>query len=102
MQSALYTQVSNAMGSRKSVADAKADIKPQNILIETSEINRMFEDSPSESFAPRFPPEASKDFYQTSAQLYSDEEDLETTTDVSVRLTDFDTGMKRRLRRFML
>ncbi|KAK4163967.1 Serine/threonine-protein kinase [Cladorrhinum sp. PSN259] len=46
------------------------DIKPQNILLETLAINKMFECAPSELFTPQLPPLAPpNDFYRPSEQL---------------------------------
>lgn len=70
-----------------------ADIKPQNILLETPEINKLFEQAPSEVFRPQLPPlDPPNDFYRPSEQLSSGKEDLAQATDVSVRLGDFGTG----------
>ncbi|KAM7186317.1 Serine/threonine-protein kinase [Naviculisporaceae sp. PSN 640] len=69
------------------------DIKPQNILLETPEIDRMFECAPSESFTPHFSPLAPpNDFYRPSEQVSSGKEDLATATDISIRLADFGTA----------
>ncbi|KAI0401759.1 serine kinase [Xylaria palmicola] len=68
------------------------DIKPQNILVETSEINEMFQYAPSEVFSPFYPPhDPPADYYMKSEQVISGEEELE-TADVSIRLTDFGTA----------
>ncbi|KAF5008976.1 hypothetical protein FDECE_4772 [Fusarium decemcellulare] len=70
-----------------------SDIKPQNILIETAEINEMFENAPSEVFLPQHPPlDPPNDFYIESSQISSAGEDLSQTTEVSVRLADFGTA----------
>ncbi|SPQ22208.1 1c17f1d4-95d7-478a-8e76-adfc9a26f8ae [Thermothielavioides terrestris] len=69
------------------------DIKPQNILVETTAINTMFEQAPSEAFRSERPPlEALNDFYMESRQVSSAEEDLTQPTDLSVRLADFGTS----------
>ncbi|RDA82776.1 hypothetical protein CP532_0407 [Ophiocordyceps camponoti-leonardi (nom. inval.)] len=69
------------------------DIKPTNILIESSAINEMFDKAPPEAFVPHDPPlPPPQDFYMESTQLSSHEEDLTQSTDVSVRLTDFGTS----------
>ncbi|KAL9063125.1 MAG: hypothetical protein Q9157_008402 [Trypethelium eluteriae] len=69
------------------------DIKPQNILTETTEINDMFKHAPSEVFAPDSVPDPPNDFYLRSEQISSGEEDLTAeTTALSVRLTDFGTS----------
>ncbi|KAK0643307.1 serine kinase [Cercophora newfieldiana] len=69
------------------------DIKPQNILLETPAINKMFECAPSELFTPQLPPLAQpNDFYRPSEQLSSGEQDLATATDISIRLADFGTA----------
>ncbi|KAL2021638.1 hypothetical protein VTK56DRAFT_6991 [Thermocarpiscus australiensis] len=69
------------------------DIKPQNILVETTAINTMFEKAPSEAFRLREPPlDPPNDFYMASTQVSSAEEDMATPTDLSVRLTDFGTS----------
>ncbi|KAM7198855.1 Serine/threonine-protein kinase [Rhypophila sp. PSN 637] len=69
------------------------DIKPQNILLETPAIDKMFECAPSESFIPHLPPLAPpNDFYRPSEQVSSGKEDLATTTDISIRLADFGTA----------
>ncbi|KAK3314436.1 kinase-like domain-containing protein [Apodospora peruviana] len=69
------------------------DIKPQNILLETPAINKMFECAPSEVFTPQLPPLAPpNDFYHPSEQLSSGEQDLATATDISIRLADFGTA----------
>ncbi|KAI1128415.1 kinase-like protein [Nemania abortiva] len=68
------------------------DIKPQNILIETSEINEIFRYAPSEVFGPFYPPHnPPADYYMKSEQIISGEEDLE-TADISIRLADFGTA----------
>ncbi|KAI1185293.1 kinase-like domain-containing protein [Nemania serpens] len=68
------------------------DIKPQNILIETSEINEMFRYAPSELFSPFDPPyDPPTDYYMKSEQVVSGEEEIE-TADVSIRLADFGTA----------
>lgn len=69
------------------------DIKPQNILIQTSAIKNMFQHAPSEAFKPdslALPPPL--DFYTESAQVSSAEEDLAHSTDISIMLADFGTG----------
>ena len=69
------------------------DIKPQNILVETSAINKMFQQVPSEAFRSRDPmPDPLNDFYSESVQVSSAEEDITHATDLSVRLGDFGTG----------
>ncbi|KAL2756618.1 hypothetical protein ACRALDRAFT_2102427 [Sodiomyces alcalophilus JCM 7366] len=69
------------------------DIKPQNILIESPAINRMFEQAPSEAFRPHGSPrEPPNDFYMASTQLSSKEEDITRPTEFSVRLADFGTS----------
>ncbi|OTA78343.1 hypothetical protein M434DRAFT_87359 [Hypoxylon sp. CO27-5] len=66
------------------------DIKPQNILIETQEINEMFDHAPSEVFLQQSPPVNPPDnFYMQSEPVTSGEEDLSKTTDISVKLADF-------------
>lgn len=69
------------------------DIKPQNILLETSSINEMFQYAPSEVFEPAGmvlnPP---NDFYMESSQVTSAEEDITCPIDLSVRLADLGTG----------
>ncbi|KAJ3578958.1 hypothetical protein NPX13_g1607 [Xylaria arbuscula] len=68
------------------------DIKPQNILLETTEINEMFAHAPSELFMPQSPPlPPPHDYYMQSEQVSSGEEDLTMPHDVSVRLADFGT-----------
>jgi serine/threonine-protein kinase SRPK3 len=75
-----------------SITDASQDIKPQNILIETSEINEMFQHAPSKVFSPCYPPhDPPTDYYMKSEQVISGEEKLE-TADVCIRLADFGTG----------
>ncbi|KAI0109230.1 serine kinase [Nemania sp. FL0031] len=65
------------------------DTKPQNILIETSEINEMFQYAPSEVFNSSYPPhDPPTDYYMKSMPVISGEEELE-TADISVRLTGF-------------
>ncbi|KAH6982299.1 kinase-like domain-containing protein [Ilyonectria sp. MPI-CAGE-AT-0026] len=69
------------------------DIKPQNILVETPAINKMFEQTPSEAFRPHGSPlEPPNDFYMASTQLSSTEEDIAHTAQVSIRLADFGTS----------
>ncbi|KAI1361335.1 serine protein kinase Sky1 [Xylaria arbuscula] len=69
------------------------DIKPQNILLETTEINEMFAHAPSELFMPQSPPlPPPHDYYMQSEQVSSGEEDLTMPHDVSVRLADFGTS----------
>ncbi|KAK0611714.1 kinase-like domain-containing protein [Immersiella caudata] len=69
------------------------DIKPQNILLETPLIDKMFEHARSEVFTSKLPSLAPpNDFYRPSEQLSSGEEDLATATDISVRLADFGTA----------
>ncbi|KAI1413533.1 kinase-like protein [Hypoxylon sp. FL1857] len=66
------------------------DIKPQNILIETSEIDEMFERAPSEVFLQQSPPvNPPGNFYMQSEPVTSGEEDLSKAADVSVKLADF-------------
>jgi serine/threonine-protein kinase SRPK3 len=68
------------------------DIKPQNILVETPAINKMFEQAPSAAFRPhRSPLEPPNDFYMESTQVSSAEEDIAHPTELSVRLADFGT-----------
>ncbi|KAF4448913.1 Sterigmatocystin 8-O-methyltransferase [Fusarium austroafricanum] len=68
-----------------------ANIKPQNISIETAEINDMFEHAPSDVFTPQFPPlDLPNDYYMRSEQISFAEEDLSTSVDISVRLADFE------------
>jgi serine/threonine-protein kinase SRPK3 len=67
------------------------DIKPQNILLETAEINEMFNNTPSEVFAPDSIREPPDDFYVESVQLTSGEEDIAASTSLNVRLADFGT-----------
>jgi serine/threonine-protein kinase SRPK3 len=67
------------------------DIKPQNILLETADINEMFNLAPSGVFAPDSIPEPPDDFYVKSVQLTSGEEDIMTSTSLNVRLADFGT-----------
>ncbi|EXU97719.1 serine/threonine protein kinase domain protein [Metarhizium robertsii] len=70
-----------------------SDIKPQNILIQTSAIKNMFKHAPSEAFKPdslALPPPL--DFYTESAQVSSAEEDLAHSTDISIMLADFGTA----------
>ncbi len=70
-----------------------ADIKPQNILLDTPAIRQMFEKAPPQAFAPRLPPlSPPNDFYRQSEQLSSGEEDLVHATDITVKLADFGTG----------
>ncbi|KAI0485612.1 kinase-like domain-containing protein [Xylaria cf. heliscus] len=65
---------------------------PQNTLIETSEINEMFQYAPSEVFSPFYPPhDPPTDYYMKSEPVISSEEELE-IADVSIRLTDFGTA----------
>lgn len=89
----IHTGSSNLLGIQlQGITDASLDIKPQNILIETSEINEMFQYAPSKVFSPFYPPhEPPTDYYMKTEQVISGEEELE-TADVSVRLTDFGTG----------
>ncbi|KAI1735516.1 kinase-like protein [Xylaria scruposa] len=69
------------------------DIKPQNILLETTEINEMFAHAPSEVFMPQSPPlPPPHDYYMQSEQVSSGEEDLTKPDDISVRLADFGTS----------
>ncbi|UNI24634.1 Non-specific serine/threonine protein kinase [Purpureocillium takamizusanense] len=69
------------------------DIKPGNLLIETSSINEMFEQAPSEAFRQRVSPlKPPNDFYMASTQLSSAEEDIAQPTELSVRLADFGTS----------
>jgi serine/threonine-protein kinase SRPK3 len=69
------------------------DIKPQNIVLETPAIDKMYNNAPSEAFAPKLPPlDPPNDFYRPSEQLSASEQDLATATDISVRLADFGTG----------
>ncbi|KND88077.1 Serine/threonine-protein kinase SRPK [Tolypocladium ophioglossoides CBS 100239] len=69
------------------------DIKPQNILVETSAINKMFQQAPSEAFQPDDSPlDPPNDFYVESIQVSSAEEDVAWSTDLSVRLADFGTA----------
>lgn len=78
--------------------DESLDIKPQNILIETAEINEIFENAPSEVFLPQDPPpDPPNNFYIQSSQISSADEDLSRVTEVSVRLADFGTGEKSRV-----
>ncbi|POR39117.1 Uncharacterized protein TPAR_00676 [Tolypocladium paradoxum] len=69
------------------------DIKPQNILVETPAINRMFEQAPSEAFRSHGlsldPPNS---FYVESTPVSSAEEDIADPTELSVRLADFGTS----------
>ncbi|KPM35260.1 hypothetical protein AK830_g11315 [Neonectria ditissima] len=69
------------------------DIKPQNILVESPAINKMFQQAPSEAFqrdgSSLKPP---NDFYVGSTQVSSAQEDLTCSTDLSVRLADFGTA----------
>ncbi|KAK3984177.1 Serine/threonine-protein kinase [Cladorrhinum sp. PSN332] len=66
-------------------------IKPQNILLETSAINTMFDQAPSEVFLPQKLP-SEHDFYIESTQVSSAEEDLMRPKELSVRLADFGTA----------
>ncbi|KAF1920903.1 serine kinase [Ampelomyces quisqualis] len=68
------------------------DIKPQNILVETAEINEMFNNAPSGVFAPDSIQESPDDFYVESVQLTSGEEDITTSTSLNVRIADFGTS----------
>ncbi|KAG8415453.1 hypothetical protein J3458_009300 [Metarhizium acridum] len=69
------------------------DIKPQNILIETSAINKMFQQAPSEAFRPRdLVLDPLNDFYRESMQVSSSQEDITCPPDLSVRLGDFGTA----------
>jgi serine/threonine-protein kinase SRPK3 len=72
-------------------ADRLQDIKPQNILVETTEINEMFNHAPPEVFAPESIGKPPNDFYLESVQVSSGEEDLTTAEDLNVRLADFGT-----------
>jgi serine/threonine-protein kinase SRPK3 len=79
-----------------------ADIKPQNILLDTPAINEMFEKAPSKVFTPQLPPlDPPNDFYRQSEQLSSGEEDLANATDISTKLADFGTGMDSSHRLFL-
>lgn len=69
---------------------ALPDIKPQNILLETSSIREMFEHAPPEAFAPDS--QAGSGHVIESIQVSSADEDLAQSTDVSVKLADFGTG----------
>lgn len=70
-----------------------ADIKPQNILLDTPAIKEMFEKAPSQVFMPQLAPlQPPSDFYRQSEQLSSGEEDLAQTTDLSIKLADFGAG----------
>ncbi|KAK3944416.1 kinase-like domain-containing protein [Diplogelasinospora grovesii] len=70
-----------------------SNIKPQNILIESPAINKMFEQTPSEAFRPHGSPlEPPNDFYMASTQLSSIEEDIAHSTELSIRLADFGTS----------
>ncbi|GAB0137903.1 hypothetical protein EsDP_00006156 [Epichloe bromicola] len=69
------------------------DIKPQNILVHTASIRKMFQQAPSEAFKSHdlvLPPPL--DFYTESAQVSSAKEDLAESTDISIMLTDFGTA----------
>ncbi|KAI9739551.1 MAG: hypothetical protein M1834_006267 [Cirrosporium novae-zelandiae] len=70
------------------------DIKPQNILIETTEINEIFESLPSSAFRQPSPPlDPPNDFYMQSEVVASATEDLSAPPeDFSVRLNDFGTS----------
>lgn len=80
-------------GFQQSGLISVTDIKPKNILIETPEINDMLENAPPEILtqysSPLDPP---KDFYMESEPIISGNEDLQTTTSVSVKLVDFGVG----------
>lgn len=69
------------------------DIKPQNILIETSAIRDMFENAPSEAFQPDGG--ARDGPVIESVQVSSAEEDLAQSTNISIKLADFGTGEVR-------
>jgi hypothetical protein len=74
------------------VLNAAIDIKPQNILVETPAINRMFEQAPSEAFQSNRPSlEPPNDFYMASTQVSSAEEDISNPSELSIRLADFGT-----------
>jgi serine/threonine-protein kinase SRPK3 len=69
---------------------------PQNILMGTPRIDKMFRETPSERLAPRVTgapgvavPSMSKDFRLSSEKFSSGYEDLQAATDISVRLADF-------------
>lgn len=68
-----------------------ADIKPQNILIDTTQINDIFRLAPSSIFAPDATPQPPDDFYIESVQLTSGEEDVTDPVNVNIRLADFGT-----------
>jgi hypothetical protein len=51
----------------------------------------MFNHAPSAVFAPDLIPQPPNDFYVQSVQMSSGEEELETSTDLNVRLADFGT-----------
>ncbi|KAI0841440.1 kinase-like protein [Hypoxylon sp. FL0890] len=66
------------------------DIKPQNVLIKTQEINEMFDRAPSEVFLQQSPPvNPPENFYMQSEPVSSGEEDLSKTIGISVKLADF-------------
>ncbi|KAK2774049.1 serine protein kinase sky1 [Colletotrichum kahawae] len=64
-----------------------------NILIESPAINRLFEELASEDFVSHdvtLPPP--DDFYMRSTQMYTDEENIAESSELSVRLADFGTA----------
>ncbi|KAG6361853.1 hypothetical protein INS49_010082 [Diaporthe citri] len=66
------------------------DIKPQNILVETPEIDDMFENAPSDVLLQDCRPlNPSLDYYMESEPVMSAHEDLASTNELSVRLGDF-------------
>lgn len=76
---ASFTLVSRAFGllvrTYCPVLIQVTDIKPQNILIETPDINGMFEKVLSEAFQPYRAP-LENDFYMVPAQVSSAEDDI--------------------------
>ncbi|CAK7221095.1 hypothetical protein SBRCBS47491_004411 [Sporothrix bragantina] len=69
------------------------DIKPSNILVETQELNDIFQNARPEVFEQEtltMPPP--HDYYVASAPVVSAFEDLETSQDMSFRLADFGTS----------
>ncbi|KAJ6446609.1 ATP-dependent DNA helicase II subunit 2 [Purpureocillium lavendulum] len=69
------------------------DMKPQNILIETPAIDKMFEQTPSEASRPRGSPlKPPDDFYMASTQFSSIKEDIAKTNELSIRMADFGTS----------
>jgi serine/threonine protein kinase len=71
------------------------DIKPQNILLESTKLNDMFEHAPSKVFRHASPVLEPDDYYTESEEVVLAKEDFGGTPPprrFSMRLTDFGTG----------